>query len=555
MSQSYANLHSWTLEQLLSFIDHHNVVIPEFQRGFVWTQRDVRKLFDSLVKCYPIGTFVFWKTNQRIDSREIFGKENQTKGQKYFILDGQQRLFTIYYLMRQQKYANVDRLYESLYEKSHRKLFRYDRFQIVKEKNRNFALEYSKEFNKFDTSILEDILGVKYRFPVIMLDIDDYHKAIEIFTVINKTGTPISTEAYFLTATWSKKYNIGRLLHEWKAKMKEQKRTLVTQLDTITFIHALAIATQLRNTKRREKVRTDISQDQLMRLAEQISNDEIPDIYRIFKKVMKAVAAAMGYLSRNFQISIIQDLPYIQQVTVLSTFFLYRDEPNAKQDKEIRKWFWRSSLSRRYAGKDYTENMRKDPIRMMRLAKFGDELRDIDNIDITYNFLRNVDRKAGRSSLRNAVKLMLWQMTPRWINGEKIVRKDYESPERNKEDDHFYSRKFCLDRNISEEIADSILNMIFLGRQVNESKGKERPSRWLRKKIDEITPSEELVDKFFKTQALPFSSYRDLSEKEGRSDLNDKNEFARYFERFMKRRAEVFAGILNSLQNGKIFEE
>jgi uncharacterized protein with ParB-like and HNH nuclease domain len=35
--------------------------IPAIQRPYVWDEQQVTKLFDSLMKGYPIGTFLFWE--------------------------------------------------------------------------------------------------------------------------------------------------------------------------------------------------------------------------------------------------------------------------------------------------------------------------------------------------------------------------------------------------------------------------------------------------------------------------------------------------------------
>ncbi|WP_328408967.1 DUF262 domain-containing protein [Streptomyces violaceus] len=39
-----------------------SVVIPSIQRDFVWMRPDVRDLFDSLYRGYPVGALLLWKT-------------------------------------------------------------------------------------------------------------------------------------------------------------------------------------------------------------------------------------------------------------------------------------------------------------------------------------------------------------------------------------------------------------------------------------------------------------------------------------------------------------
>ncbi|MEW6014397.1 MAG: DUF262 domain-containing protein, partial [Candidatus Zixiibacteriota bacterium] len=45
-------------------ISKGRVKIPLFQRDFVWTKAQTAGLIDSILKGYPIGTFILWKTNQ-----------------------------------------------------------------------------------------------------------------------------------------------------------------------------------------------------------------------------------------------------------------------------------------------------------------------------------------------------------------------------------------------------------------------------------------------------------------------------------------------------------
>jgi uncharacterized protein with ParB-like and HNH nuclease domain len=65
----------------------------------VWSKAKVAKLLDSIVKGYPIGTFILWKTNERLRSiRNLGGVSlpDTPKGDAVkYILDGQQRLTSL----------------------------------------------------------------------------------------------------------------------------------------------------------------------------------------------------------------------------------------------------------------------------------------------------------------------------------------------------------------------------------------------------------------------------------------------------------------------------
>ena len=51
---------------LMSEIEKGIIKIPQFQRDFVWTKEKSAKLLDSILKGYPIGTFILWKTKESL---------------------------------------------------------------------------------------------------------------------------------------------------------------------------------------------------------------------------------------------------------------------------------------------------------------------------------------------------------------------------------------------------------------------------------------------------------------------------------------------------------
>lgn len=84
--------------------------LPHIQRPFVWEEEQMLRLFDSLMRNYPIQTLLFWKTKDEIKARKFmeevewdpdlsdYYEPNVSKAgcEKTFVLDGQQRLQTLY---------------------------------------------------------------------------------------------------------------------------------------------------------------------------------------------------------------------------------------------------------------------------------------------------------------------------------------------------------------------------------------------------------------------------------------------------------------------------
>ena len=50
----------WTIKETIQRIDNGKMYLPALQRKFVWKADQIIKLFDSILRGYPIGTFLFW---------------------------------------------------------------------------------------------------------------------------------------------------------------------------------------------------------------------------------------------------------------------------------------------------------------------------------------------------------------------------------------------------------------------------------------------------------------------------------------------------------------
>lgn len=81
--------------------------LPNIQRKFVWSEEKIERLFDSILREYPIGTLLVWNTDEPIRKREFIKTYRpdlkhkdfavpDTDGPKRLVLDGQQRLQSLY---------------------------------------------------------------------------------------------------------------------------------------------------------------------------------------------------------------------------------------------------------------------------------------------------------------------------------------------------------------------------------------------------------------------------------------------------------------------------
>jgi uncharacterized protein with ParB-like and HNH nuclease domain len=105
-----------TIKEVTEGVHRHKYLLPAIQREFVWDEDQIIKLFDSLMRGYPIGSFLFWEVskdkvndfqfyefirdyherdNKHNPKANVTSEENITA-----ILDGQQRLTSIYIALK-----------------------------------------------------------------------------------------------------------------------------------------------------------------------------------------------------------------------------------------------------------------------------------------------------------------------------------------------------------------------------------------------------------------------------------------------------------------------
>lgn len=87
------------INELLYEIETWELVLPEFQREYVWNKTQAKELMVSLIKDYPTGGLLFWTTSNPPEIKNWID-DSEEIGRKNIILDGQQRLTTLYLLLK-----------------------------------------------------------------------------------------------------------------------------------------------------------------------------------------------------------------------------------------------------------------------------------------------------------------------------------------------------------------------------------------------------------------------------------------------------------------------
>ncbi|WP_448104616.1 DUF262 domain-containing protein [Pedobacter panaciterrae] len=177
-----------TISNVINDIHEKKYLLPAIQREFVWNTYQIERLFDSLMRDYPINSFLFWKVKKEHvkeyefyeflrDYHERTKKHNpkaNVNGEEEIIavLDGQQRMTSLYiglkgsyaYKLPRKRYDNIEaypkrKLYLNLLKASPETELEYDfRFLTVEESQRNSQEHYWFEVGKIlDIKELYDV--------------------------------------------------------------------------------------------------------------------------------------------------------------------------------------------------------------------------------------------------------------------------------------------------------------------------------------------------------------------------------------------------------------
>jgi hypothetical protein len=203
-----------SVAELIGDIEKGRLVLPEFQRGYVWKAKAVRGFLDSLYRGYPTGSFLIWRTP---DPGRIRGKEGDDDSDSnvfQLILDGQQRLTSIYTLMKGEPppFYEAEKLYFDLYFNLLDEEFSFYKKTTMKDRPEwipvtEFFRRGLPDFfrdrteNSPDTQALymENFAKLQrldairnYSYFVTSVSEPKIDRVVEIFNLVNSTGTKLS---------------------------------------------------------------------------------------------------------------------------------------------------------------------------------------------------------------------------------------------------------------------------------------------------------------------------------------------------------------------------
>ena len=217
----------YILKKLVEDISMGEIGLPDIQRPFVWSMTKVRDLFDSMYRGFPIGYLLFWE-NGCSDTHRTIGAAPKQKVARLLIVDGQQRLTSLYAVMKAVpvitknfKSQRIKIAFHPLSEK-----FEVSNAAIEKDaewipdisilwqpdtKPHAFKRKFLEKLGKRRPLTVEeeDIIHERIdrlikleEYPLTALEISssvDEDKVSEIFVRINSKGTPLNQANFILT--------------------------------------------------------------------------------------------------------------------------------------------------------------------------------------------------------------------------------------------------------------------------------------------------------------------------------------------------------------------
>lgn len=216
----------FSLRQLVDYIKRGDVALPDIQRPFVWQNRKVRDLFDSMVKGFPVGYLLFWATGADNGVRQIGTDAKDEKVARWLIVDGQQRLTSLYSVL-----TGTSVVREDYTESRIRIAFRprdctFEVTDAAIEKDPEFLADITPLFDDYKNTVrcyLERLEATRgeleqaerdrlddqfdrvrdvgaYPFQVIELDAAmDEEQVADVFVRINSEGVPLNQADFILT--------------------------------------------------------------------------------------------------------------------------------------------------------------------------------------------------------------------------------------------------------------------------------------------------------------------------------------------------------------------
>jgi len=398
--------------------------IPTFQRNVVWEKQNVKKLWDSIYKFYPLGSILVWKTKIKLQNhRQIGGhkfKFDIEKSEYQYLLDGQQRTTslltslyggeiegkkdfnpTIYVDVTIQNEDEVD-------DESYKKRFLY--FDEIDDRNGEYKRNTPNQ-KKYNDGFIVKLIDIKENYDNILenlmekLDnnfkhpyilelrrlkgvLDNYNlsfielKGIEvaevcqIFERINQAGKPLDIFDIVVAKTFRPETNEdkGFYLRELIDNFKNQENSsLFFNINNFDYLQIIAII-----------IREHIENSGIKNITDRYLNEiKSQQIEEVWDETQKAILKTFDFFENHLNIKTPQLIPYRYFYLTITNYFYKNKNPDYNF---LKKYFWFYSMHNDDLLSNTTDI--KNHIELMNKNKF-EGLNEFDRFLIDKNQLRS----------------------------------------------------------------------------------------------------------------------------------------------------------------------
>ena len=491
-----------TLGTLMADFEKGEIRIPRFQRDFVWERSRILKLLDSMYNEFPIGTIFLWSAPPEYNYllrnlNELGLPELQTHQGYRFILDGQQRLTSLFVVIKgadfegedyrkivvdleagadedgQFRYRNPDhKRWISVSE-----LLAYDTFAVY---NSLPSDDHKKRFTEVRSALSA------YPFSVVTVADMEINDAIEIFERINQQGRKLSRYDLICASVMTADFE---LRERSKADIIDKLQAGFGEIEETSIPQALAL-----NVKGSTEHKSQLD----------LTTNEIKGVWdptvEGFRLAVDFVKDELGVARKDF-------LPYDAVLPVLAHYFFLSSSHSIVSDEHRRQlgyWFWRAAFAERYSGASQTR-MNEDA-RWLKLLM--DEDAPYSHLSITdEDRLISTSMTWSTSAIRNGILCLLNKVGPLDFKNRTSInlQTDHFSKFTLAEKHHIFPVSFLKSRGFEQKLVHSIPNFCFIPKQLNGWIADKPPSVYMRE-IRNSYSSHQEFESVMNTHLIPVDS-------------------------------------------------
>lgn len=475
---------------LFADIDTGRIKIPKFQRDFVWSKDQTAALIDSLIKGFPIGTFIFWKTKDELREVKEIGNINLPDTPQgefvHYVLDGQQRITSLYAVRKGIRVTKEGKEIDyreicidlTLDPDADEEVVFVDPpdghtyipvYKLLNGSLTEFLDAYEKSHLVKIETYQKRLKG--YDFSTIVISEYPIDVACEVFTRINTGGTELTLFEIMVAKTYDPKSGFD-LAHEfeWLTKNDGSEKDLEDAcFDTIPSSTVLqCVAAYLGNSVRRKDI-LKLDRERF------VSNWPV---------VKQGIFSAVDYFRSHLRIPVSRMLPYNALLVPFTYFFIHNnwESPSPIQHKLLTQYFWWASLGNRFSSAADTK-IAQDLARMDAILAEETPSYRGEEISLTMDDLRWRWFSTGEAFCTAIICLYAY-FQPRSFASDAVVTLDnsWLKVANSRNYHHFFPRSYLKKNGLGDEEwkSNSILNITLVDDYLNKRKiGSKAPSDYM----------------------------------------------------------------------------